>query len=82
MERQDLVRCVTAGATRDPVLGRALLRRGGLLQSPDAVLDDPEVVERARNTQRILAAKAARKVGPDDDELDKILAGAEPVAAG
>jgi 2-polyprenyl-6-methoxyphenol hydroxylase-like FAD-dependent oxidoreductase len=73
MERQQLVRCVTAGATRDPVLGRAFLRRQGLLESPDAVLDDPEVVEHARNTQRILAGKAARKVGPDDDELDEIL---------
>jgi len=82
MERQQLVRCVTAGATRDPVLGRAFLRRNGLLQSPDALLDDPEVVEHARNTQRILAGKAARKVGPDDEELEKILAEHEVVDAG
>ena len=47
-----------------------------LLESPDVVLDDPEVVEHARNTQRILASKATRKIGPDDDELAAILAGA------
>ena len=40
------------------------------------MLDDPEVVEHARNTQRILASKATRKIGPDDDELAAILAGA------
>ena len=74
MDRQALVRCVNAGATRDPVLGRAFLRRAGLLESPSAVLDDPEVVEHAQNTQRILASKAARKVGPDDDELAAIFA--------
>jgi 2-polyprenyl-6-methoxyphenol hydroxylase-like FAD-dependent oxidoreductase len=75
MERQDLVRCIGAGSLRDPVLGRAFLRRTGLLESPDVVLDDREVVEHARNTQRILAAKTPRKVGPDDDELADILAG-------
>ena len=64
MERQDLVRCVTAGATRDVVLGRAFLRRAGLLEPPDVVLDDPEVVEHARNTQRILAGQSPAKSRP------------------
>ena len=44
MERQALIGCIAAGATRDEVLGRAFLRRTGLLESPDVVLDDPEVV--------------------------------------
>ena len=34
----------SAGATRDPVLGRALLRRMNLVEPPERVLDDPEVV--------------------------------------
>ena len=74
MERQALIGCIAAGATRDEVLGRAFLRRTGLLESPDVVLDDPEVVEHACKTQRILASKAPRKIGPDDDELAAILA--------
>jgi 2-polyprenyl-6-methoxyphenol hydroxylase-like FAD-dependent oxidoreductase len=69
MERQDLVACVAAGALRDPVLARAQLRRVNLLESPSAVLDDPLVVERARNTQTILAAKANRPTSPTRDEL-------------
>jgi len=78
MERRDLVACVAAGALKDPVLGRAFLRRLGLLDPPGSVLDDPEVVEHARNTQRILAAKAARRIAPDSDELDSILSAASP----
>lgn len=81
MERRDLIRCIGEGALRDPVLGRAFLRRTGLLQSPAAALDDPDVVEHARNTQRILSGKAARKVAPDGDELEAIVATHEHRAA-
>ena len=45
MDRQRLVRGIVAGATRDPVLGRALLRRMNLVEPPERVLDDPEVVD-------------------------------------
>jgi 2-polyprenyl-6-methoxyphenol hydroxylase-like FAD-dependent oxidoreductase len=69
VERQDLIECVIAGALHDPVLGRAQLRRGNLLQSPAAILDDPEVVRRAKHTQEILAAKADRQRGPSRDDL-------------
>lgn len=78
VERQDLVGCIMAGALRDAVLGKAQLRRMNLLESPSAVLDDPLVVERAKNTQRILATKAKRKVGPDRDEIREIIAAAIP----
>jgi hypothetical protein len=78
VERQDLIGCIMAGALRDPVLGRAQLRRMNLLESPSTVLDDPLVVERARNTQRILASKTPRKVGPDRAEMREILAVAMP----
>ena len=74
MERRELIRCIAAGSLHDPVLGRAFLRRVNLIDSPAQALADPEVVDHARNTQRILAAKAGRRMGPDSDELDEILA--------
>jgi hypothetical protein len=73
MERRDLVRCIAAGATKDPVLGRAFLRRVNLLDSPANVLTDPEVVEHARNTQRILAAKASRRIAPEGGEIEELI---------
>jgi 2-polyprenyl-6-methoxyphenol hydroxylase-like FAD-dependent oxidoreductase len=78
VERQELIACVLAGATRDPVLGRATLRRMNLLESPAAVLDDPAVVERARHTQAMLAAKAARSPGPTRGELLDMFASSAP----
>jgi 2-polyprenyl-6-methoxyphenol hydroxylase-like FAD-dependent oxidoreductase len=73
MERRDLVRCIAAGATKDPVLGRAFLRRVNLLESPAKALADPQVVEHARNTQRILAGKASRRVGPEGGEIEELI---------
>ncbi len=76
VERQDLIQCIFAGALRDPVLGRATLRRQGLLEPPSTALDDPLVVERAKNTQEILAAKAQRVTGPTRGELVEAVAAA------
>ena len=73
VERQDLIACVAAGATHDPVLGRALLRRTNLLESPANIFDDPIVVERARNTQAILAAKAERSMSPTSVDLRQVI---------
>jgi hypothetical protein len=79
MERQTLLNeGVAAGALRDPVLGRALLRRTNLIDSPAGTLADPEVVEHAENTRRILAGKPPRKIGPTRDELLAALAVADP----
>jgi hypothetical protein len=78
MDRQRLVRAILAGATRDPVLGRALLRRMNLVEPPECVLDDPVVVAHARHTLDILAAKASRKIGPSRDEVLEVLARAAP----
>ena len=80
MDRQRLSRGVMAGSTRDPVLGRALLRRMNLVEPPERVLDDPEVVAHAQNTLDILAKKEPRKLGPTHDELLEILARAAPTA--
>ena len=74
VERQDLIACILAGALRDPVLGRATLRRQGLLEAPSTVLDDPEVLEHAKNTQAILAAKSERVAGPTRLELVEAIA--------
>ena len=81
MERRDLISCIGAGALKDPVLGRAFLRMTGLLDRPGSALDDPDVVEHARNTQRILAAKDPRRVGPGGEELEAILSASQPLAA-
>jgi len=78
LERQRLVRGIAAGSLRDPVLGRAFLRRMNLLDPPERSLDDPEVVAHARNTLEILANKPPRKVGPTREELLAILAEAAP----
>ena len=79
MARQELQFAVMAGSTKDPVLGRAALRRIGLLDRPGATLDDPEVVAHARHTLTILAAKAGRRIGPDHEELLALLDAARPV---
>jgi 2-polyprenyl-6-methoxyphenol hydroxylase-like FAD-dependent oxidoreductase len=76
--RQDLIGCIAAGALRDPVLGRAQLRRMNLLEPPGAVLDDPEVVEHAQHTQQILMAKAKGPSGPEREELLDAIAAANP----
>jgi len=73
MERQQLILCVARGALRDPILGRAQLRRTNLLEPPGSVIDDPLVLERARNTQHILARKAQRIDGPTRSELLDLL---------
>ena len=78
VERQDLIFCVAAGALRDVALGRAQLRRMNLLESPGAILDDPAVVEAARHTQSVLAAKASGPRGPSRSELLERLAAAAP----
>ena len=78
VDRQDLIACVAAGALRDPVLGRAMLRRMNLLEAPTAVLDDPLVAARAWHTQAILAAKAATPRGPTRGDLLEHLASAAP----
>ena len=77
-ERQDLIFCVAAGALRDVALGRAQLRRMNLLESPGAILDDPTVVEAARHTQAVLAAKTSGRRGPSRAELLERVAAAAP----
>jgi len=80
VERQHLIFCIAAGALRDPVLGRAQLRRMNLLEPPGAVLDDPEAVEHAEHTREILAAKQPRSRGPNRGELVDAIAAASPRA--
>ena len=70
-ERQDLIFCVAAGALHDVALGRAQLRRMNLLESPGAILDDPTVVEAARHTQAVLAAKTSGRRGHRSRLLDR-----------
>jgi 2-polyprenyl-6-methoxyphenol hydroxylase-like FAD-dependent oxidoreductase len=80
MRRQDLIaRGVQRGSTRDPVLGRAFLRRSNLLERPNAVLDDPEVVERAEAMYAKSVKKDAEATAlTREDVLAAITAAAPP----
>lgn len=76
VDRQMLLRGVGAGATHHPALGRALLRRGGLLDGWNDILDDPEVVEQARRSLQILAGKRAAE--PSTADLMKVVEASAP----
>jgi 2-polyprenyl-6-methoxyphenol hydroxylase-like FAD-dependent oxidoreductase len=81
-ERQSLIaEGVMQGARRDPVLGRAFLRRMNLLDAPHAILDDPDVARRAREMRDFYASRPPRSVRPDRAELLAIIEGARPTAA-
>ena len=78
-ERQSLIaEGVIRGSFRDPVLGRAFLRRINLLDAPQAILDDPEVERRAREMREFYAARPPRVVGPDRSELLAAIERARP----
>ena len=64
-ERQSLIaEGVIRGSFRDPVLGRAFLRRINLLDAPHAILDDPEVEQHAREMREYYASRPPRVPGP------------------
>jgi 2-polyprenyl-6-methoxyphenol hydroxylase-like FAD-dependent oxidoreductase len=78
-ERQSLIaEGVIQGARRDAVLGRAFLRRINLLDAPHAILDDPEVVQHARDMREYYATRPPRVAGPDRAELLAIIERARP----
>ena len=81
MDRQQLIALgVGRGSTRDPLLGRAFLRRANLLQRPDEVFDDPVVLERATAFRDRLLAKESSQPGPTRDDLLAALAAARQAA--
>ena len=79
MDRQELISLgVGRGSTRDPVLGRAFLRRSHLVQRPDEILDDPLVLERATTMRERSLAKQVAMASRQD--LLAALAAAAPDA--
>lgn len=76
VERQMLLRGVAAGATHSAALGRAQLRRTGLLDGWNDTLDDPEVLEEARHSLEILSSK--QSTGPSTAELMALVEAARP----
>jgi 2-polyprenyl-6-methoxyphenol hydroxylase-like FAD-dependent oxidoreductase len=81
IDRQDLIaRGIVAGALRDVVLGRALLRRINLIDRPDGIFDDRDVYQRALETREILARKPPRDGGIDRETLLTIVAEAKAAA--
>jgi 2-polyprenyl-6-methoxyphenol hydroxylase-like FAD-dependent oxidoreductase len=78
-ERQSLIaEGIMRGALRDPVLGRAFLRRMNLLDAPHEILDDPEVAQHARDMREYYASRPPRKTGPDRAELLAAIERARP----
>jgi 2-polyprenyl-6-methoxyphenol hydroxylase-like FAD-dependent oxidoreductase len=75
IDRQDLIaRGVMRGSVRDPALGRAFLRRINLIDAPDAILEDPEVLAKAIKVRADSANDVPPKMGPDRAEILAILA--------
>lgn len=78
-ERQSLLfEGVAQGATLDPVLGRAQLRRAHLIDRPGSTLDDPEVESRARRMRDKLAAREAANPPPTRAEILAAIDAARP----
>ena len=81
-ERQSLIaEGIMRGALRDPVLGRAFLRRMNLLDAPHEILDDPEVEQHAHDMREYYASRPPRKTGPDRAELLAAIERARPEGA-
>jgi hypothetical protein len=79
MDRQQLIALgVMRGASRDPVLGRAFLRRSNLVERPDEIFDDPEVLERAKAMRDKSLEKDAAGRGPTRADLLAAIATAAP----
>jgi 2-polyprenyl-6-methoxyphenol hydroxylase-like FAD-dependent oxidoreductase len=75
VDRQELIaRGVMRGSVRDPTLARAFLRRINLIDAPDAILDDPEVLAKAIQVRDESVNEPLPKLGPDREELLAILA--------
>ncbi len=80
-ERQSLIaEGVVRGMFRDPVLGRAFLRRMNLLDAPHEILDDPEVAQHARDTREYYASRPPRNVGPTRADLLAAIERARPAS--
>jgi 2-polyprenyl-6-methoxyphenol hydroxylase-like FAD-dependent oxidoreductase len=76
-EQQDLLqRGILPSVATDPDLLRAVLRRAGLLEHPDAIFADEAVMTRARAARQRLSGAEAPVVGPSREEASAILAGA------
>lgn len=82
MDRQQLITLgVGRGSTRDPVLGRAFLRRSNLVQRPDEIFDDPDVLEGAIAMRDKSLARDAGGGGPTRADLLVAIASAAPQPA-
>jgi 2-polyprenyl-6-methoxyphenol hydroxylase-like FAD-dependent oxidoreductase len=79
MARQQLLELgVRAGSTRDPVLGRALLRRTNLIERPDQTFEDPVVLAHATTRLERVLAKASEPHARRADLLGAIASAARP----
>ncbi|MEV1171458.1 hypothetical protein [Nonomuraea sp. NPDC049784] len=78
MERQRLIaEGVAAGVLSDVELSRAFCRRINLAGPADSVINNPEIVLRAKDNLRQLAAAPPVELGPGRQELREIILAAE-----
>lgn len=78
-QRQELLEKIREGMLRDPVLGRAFLRRVNFVGAPDDLFHDDEVRERAEALSA-RAAQKARNPKPTRDDIVEAMRSARPTA--
>jgi 2-polyprenyl-6-methoxyphenol hydroxylase-like FAD-dependent oxidoreductase len=78
-EREVLFNTIAPLAFTDPVILRGFLRRVNLLDPPNALFEDPEFMRRARDMEAASRDVGRPELGPQRDELVRLISSAAPV---
>jgi 2-polyprenyl-6-methoxyphenol hydroxylase-like FAD-dependent oxidoreductase len=77
-DEQDLLQCVFDCMREDPAMHRAYIRRMGLLEPPDAIFGNDEIMAKARAARDRNGSRATANVGPTREHVLELLAAAAP----